>query len=64
MFVAIILVLSVFFYAVFRLTLLTLRPQKRDKQVALSGHKVRLELFSSVSAQTVLETYNSCEAVS
>ena len=42
-FVAIILVLSVFFmrffaWPIFRLTLLTFRPQKRDKQVAPSGH--------------------------
>ena len=42
-FVAIILVLSVFFYAIFRLTnfrliFLTFRPQKRDKQVAPSAH--------------------------
>ena len=40
---AIILVLSVFFMRflaspIFRLTLLTFRPQKRDKQVAPSGH--------------------------
>ena len=61
-FVAIILVLSVFFYAIFRLTnfssdALTFRPQKRDKQVAPSGHYVLLEPFRSVSAQTVLETY-------
>ena len=39
------------------MTLLTFRPQKRDKQVAPSGHLVILELFSSVSAQTVLESY-------
>ena len=42
-FIAIIIVLSVFFYAIFRLTdfssdALTFRPQKRDKQVAPSGH--------------------------
>ena len=39
-FVAIILVLSVFFYAIFRLTDFlsdTFRPQKWDKQVAPSG---------------------------
>ena len=42
-FLAIIWVLSVFFYAIFglpifRLKHLTFRPQKRDKQVAPSGH--------------------------
>ena len=36
---------------------MTFRPQKRDKQVAPSGHYVLLEPFRSVSAQTVLETY-------
>ena len=62
-FVAIILVLSVFFMQFFarpnfRLTHLTFRPQERDKQVAPSEHLVLLELFSSVLAQTVLETYS------
>ena len=42
-FVAILLVLLVFFYAIFRLTdfssdAFDFRPQKRDKQVAPSGH--------------------------
>ena len=46
-----------FAWPIFRLTLLTFRPQKRDKQVAPSGHYVLLEPFRSVSAQTVLETY-------
>ena len=52
-FLAILLVLSVFFmrffaWPIFRLTLLTFRPQKRDKQVAPSGNQVLLEAFSSV----------------
>ena len=57
-FVAIILVLSVFFFMrffawqIFRLTLLTFRPQKRDE-----ARPKNWESFSSVSAQTVLETY-------
>ena len=41
-----------FSWPIFRLTLLTFRPQKRDKQVAPSGHEMLLE-----PAQTVLETY-------
>ena len=41
----------------FCLMQLTFRPQKRDKQLAPSGHQVLLEPFSSVSAPTVLETY-------
>ena len=45
-----------FAWPIFRLTLLTFRPQKRDKQVAPSGHYVLFEPFRSVSAQTVLET--------
>ena len=53
--------LSVFFmrffaWQIFCLTHLTFRPQKRDKQVAPSGHYVLLEPFSPVSAQTVLDT--------
>ena len=47
-FVAIILVLSVFFNAIFRLAHLTFRPQKRTKQVAPSGRLVLLEPFSSL----------------
>ena len=46
-----------FAWPIFRLTLLTFRPKKRDKQIAPSWHLVLLELFSSVSAETVLETY-------
>ena len=61
-FVTVILVLSVFFlrffaWPIFRLTPLTFRTQKRDKQVAPSGHWVLLEPFSSISVETVLETY-------
>ena len=37
-----------FFASIFRMTHLTFRPQKRDKQVAPSGHKVILEPFSFI----------------
>ena len=52
-FVAIILVLSVFFmqffaWPIFRLTHLTFRPQKGAKQVVPSGHNVLVEPFSSL----------------
>ena len=62
-FVAIILVLSAFFNAIFRFTLFFVWPiwlfvlETREKQVAPSGNFVVLEHFSSVSVQIVLEIY-------
>ena len=62
-FVAIILVLSVSFMRffarpIFRLRLLTFRPQQRSIKVAPSGHYVLVEPISYVSIQIVLETFN------
>ena len=60
--VAITLVLSVFFNAIFGLTNFSsdafdFSSSKTEKQVAPSGHSVLLEPLSSVSAQTASETY-------
>ena len=46
-----------FAWPIFRLTLLTFRPQKRDKQVAPSGHFVLLEPFRSFSSNCLGDLY-------